>query len=572
MSNNRKLVTKSFRVLALTSAVGVIAACGGTGQDVGTPSTVDDVYSGLAIDGYLARATVFLDTNNNGRRDSWEPFAFTDNEGYYSYNPNTETNYCAADATAEQSQYCLRSNTSRTDVVVRIDGGYDVTTGEPFVGQLSRRVNAETEEGRSDTLISPISSLLTNIESQDDQNSVLSSLNLQPSDVDVNYLNTDGSGGVDSNVLNSAIKVHKVVSVLSDRLTDTYDEIGSEFGTPNDASSTVYSNLAQQLVSSGQSFDTTVSDTTSLASVLDNSESALREVYERKEFTLPADMGSASSPENFSRVIDVSNNIVNIINTVINPAMETTQENAQGQLRAVETVVIKALEETSDDTTIENAAAFFASESNTGLVDSLLQTLSSDTADIVTLSNNDFSGTDFDSEEEISSVASLGNDVMPFTQIGGMQLRVSDLDLGQAPNDLDDSEVEFYFQGSSNDLSGAFTACVKHIDGASVDGTLGDGNTRGELVEGFWSLLGASDSEMESYSLLITITFLETTYQAIMKPAGVETIDNVEYNRIRFDNVGEVRTWHSLNGMTTLGTVPTSDGACEELLPSRIGI
>lgn len=562
--------------LILSVLTGSLMACGGTGQDAGTsapPPEQDKIFGGLAIDGYLARATVFLDTNNDGTRNAWEPFAFTDNEGYYSYNPNTETNYCAANATAEQAQYCLRTNTSRTDVIVRIDGGYDVTTGEPFVGQLSRRLSNVGESGVSDTLVSPISSLLTNVESSNDQNTILSSLNLESSDLDVNYLNTDGDGGVDSNVLNAALKVHKVVAVLSDRLTDTYTEIGEDFGTPNDATSSVYPQLANQLLSSGINFDLTIADTTSLATVLDNAETQLRQVYERKEFDLPADIGDASNPGNFSRVIDVASDIVDVVNKVIDPNIETDAIDALGQTRAIESVVIKVLEEGStNDSSIENAADFFTTESNADLVDALLASLNTDTANVAGLANNDFSGSDFDSAEEISNAATLSSDAQPFRAIGGMQIRVSDLDLGSAPNNLDDAEVEVYFNGTSDDIDGSFSACVKFIDDANIDGTLGDGNTRGELVDGFWSLLGANEGNVESYSLLMTITFLGTTYQAIMKPAGTEVIDQVSYEKIRFDNNGDIRVWHSEFGMTQTGTVPNTNEDCEERLPSRVGI
>lgn len=572
MSKKNTLASNSFRVLSLASAVGLITACGGTGQDNGTASTFEQTFSGVAIDGHLARATVFLDTNNDGTRNPWEPFAFTDDEGYYSYNPNTGRDYCASNATPQEAQYCLRTSVEHSEVVVRVDSGYDILTGEPFVGQMSRRLTNLNDTPVTDTVVSPISSLLTNVRNETDQNSVLSSLGLESDDLDVDYYNTDGSGAINSGLLNTAVKVHKVVSLLSDRITDTYDEIGSESGTPNDATSAVYSELANQLLNSGSNLDTTLSDRTAMASVLDSAEEQMRAVYERKEFDLPADMGSTSSPENFNRVIDVSNNIVNIVNSVINPTATLNQSDVIGRTRAIESVVIKGLEETSDDTTIENATNFFTNTDNSDLVSSLLSTLASDTADISTLSTNDFTGDDFDSEEEINQVARLPVDALPFTQIGGMQLRVSDLDLGYAPDELDDSEVEFYFNGDATDLSGMFQACVKHIDGANIDGTLGEGSTRGELVDGYWSLLGATDSSMQSYSLLITIDFLGATYQAILKPAGSETIDNVEYKRIRFDNDGEVRAWHSLNGMTASGSIPTTDEECAEMLPSRIGI
>ncbi len=565
----KKLWLKSGVVV---SAATIIAACGGTGQDNGSVSSLEQNYTGLVIDGYLARATVFIDTNNDGTRNPWEPFAFTDNDGYFSYNPLTGTDYCASDATAEQQQYCLVTNVDYDNAVIRIDGGYDVLTGEPISGQLSRRVDPDLDSGLSDTVISPISSLLTNITDTTEQDTVLSSLGLESSDLDVDYLNTDGAGTIDSEILNVALKVHKVVTVLEDRITDTYTEIGDEMGTPNDASSAVYPQLAQQLLTSGTSFDLTVADTTRMATVLDNAEAAMRDIYTRNEFTLPADMGSAEFPNDFTRVIDVANDVVDVVNSVVDPtATDVDRDEAVGQARALESVVIKILDETSDDTTIENATDFFTDAGNETLVDALLQSLQGDSADVTGLAENDFSGTDFDSVEEVESSSSLPETAEPFSAIAGMQILVSDLDLGTS-NDLDDSEIEVYFSGSEGDVEGAFSACVKHIDGASADGTLGDGNTRGELVDGFWSLLGATSEDPESFSLLITLSFLETTYQAIMKPAGLETIGDVEYRRIRFDNLDEINVWHSEDGLVETVSVPETNEACQERLPSRVGL
>lgn len=532
---------------------------------------MQDIYSGVAIDGYLARATVFIDTNNDGERNPWEPFAFTDNDGYYSYNPLTETNYCLATASAEQAQYCLVTNTRHSNVVVRIDGGYDVITGEPFAGQLSRRVNKESE--RANLVISPITSLLTDIAS-DDQASVLSSLSLSHADLDINYLNTDGAGGIHAGLVNSAVKVHKVVTVLSDRLTDTYTEIGDNVGTPNDASAAVYRSLAQQLSISGTDFDHTINNSTALATVLDNAEQAMRDVYERKEFDLPADMGSTSNPEQFTRIIEVSRHVANVVNRVIDPQQTPSPAAILGQVRAVESVVIKALDEQGTDSSLDAAATFFSDSANQSHVDALLTALQSDSADIASLARHSFSGEDFASPETIAATVQLPQDAMPFTQIGGLTLKVSDLDLGSAPANLEDSEVEWYFHGDADDVAGSFSACVKHIDDANVDGTLGDGNTRGTLTEGYWSLMGARTDNVESYSLLITITLLGTTYQAILKPSGMETIGDVTYEKIRFDNDGKIRVWHSANGLmaTDNDAVPTSNADCRQRLPSRVGL
>ncbi len=549
----------------------LLVACGGTGQDDGSASDFSQSFDGVVIDGYLARTTVFLDTNNDGTRNPWEPFAFTDNQGYFSYNPLTDTNYCASDATAEQAQYCLNTNVHYSNVVIRVDSGYDVLTGEPFVGQLSRRLTNVGESDVSDTLISPITSLLTNVEETSDQNTILSTLGLEQDDLDVDYLNENGTGGINAPILNAALKVHKVVAVLSDRLTDTYDQIGEEVGTPNDASSAVYSELAQQLSSSGLDFDGTVADDTSIATVLNNAETTMREIYEDNEFDLPADMGSVETPTQFSRVIDVASNIVDVVNSVVDPLGDITADEVVGQASAIESVVIKALEEGTDDATIDAAADFFTNSANDALVEALITSLAEETADVASLAENDFSGTDFDSEEEIAGAAQLPSDAIPFAQIGGMQIKVSDLDLGNGPQDLDDAEIELYFSGDSGSTSGAFTACVKYIEGATTE-SLGEGNTRGEIVDGFWSLLGADIETGESYSLLLTLTFLGTTYQAIMKPAGTQLIGDTTYELIRFDNLDEINVWHSELGLVETGGIPQTNEECQERLPSRVGL
>ncbi|MFL0809991.1 MAG: hypothetical protein K6L76_06225 [Agarilytica sp.] len=564
-----------FPKLALASAVSTLIACGGTGQDDGSSSDFRQEYSGVVIDGYLARATVFLDSNNDSTRNAWEAYAFTDDDGYFSYNPLTDTDYCAVDATAEQQQYCLTTNIDYAGVVIRIDSGYDVLTGEPFEGQMSRRLTEPDEGVVTGTTISPLTSLLTNIEGEDNQTQVLASLALDLDDLDVDYLNQNGGGETNARLLNSAIKVHKVVSVLADRITDTYDEIGEESGTPNDATSSLYSALAEELLGNDQSFDEVIADGGAVARVLDATETEMRDIYRDNEFTLPADMGSESSLNAFARVVDVANDIVTIVNSVIDSsATDVTEEEVVGFARAVESVVIKALDETTTDTSIDNAESFFSDLENADLVEALVSGLSGDDADLSSLADNSFSGSEFDTVEEVSAATQLPEGTAPFTEIAGFELKVSDLDLGNAPSDLDDKEIEWYFQGSPGDASGDFVACVKFIEGAStVDGTIGEGSTRGERVEGFWSLLGASSESLESYSLLITITFLETTYQAILKPAGMETNENVEYQRIRFDNSDGIETWHSEMGLMEMDTsVPASNDECEARLPSRVGV
>lgn len=112
----------------------------------------------------------------------------------------------------------------------------------------------------------------------------------------------------------------------------------------------------------------------------------------------------------------------------------------------------------NDDSSIDNAVNFFTNEANTTLVDALTSALSGERGDLSALLNNDFSGSDFDSEEEINQASRLDDSAQPLSLLAGSTLKVSDLDLGSAPNDLKDAEVEFYFTGDTDAISGQFTS------------------------------------------------------------------------------------------------------------------
>ena len=567
--NTTQTTRASWITVALTALM--MTACGGTGQDDGSPSASRQEFGGLVIDGYLARAKVFLDTNNNGTRDAWEPFAFTDNDGFYSYNARTDTDYCADEATEQQQQYCLRSAVVHQNVVIRVDAGYDVLTGEPFLGQMTRRIELADESLVVDQLVTPLTSLVTAAESQEQKAAILSALGLEADDLDKDYMNSGDNGSIDAGLLNTALTIHKAATVLSDRLTDTYDQVGEAFGTPNDASAAVYRALAQQMIETSD-LDAALQPQ-QLYQVLDRAEDELRAVYQREDINLPADMGSPENPAGFTRIADVVSDIPPVIDALIDEADGTqTEADITGKVRALEVLVIKAINETTIDNTIENAVTFFTGNDNEPLIGALVASLEGDNADIDLLSGNDFSGDDFDTVLEIAQAASIPDSAVLFQQVGGLQLRISDLGLGAGPDRLDDNEVEFYFNGDAADSDGSFTACVKIINDANEDGTLGEGSTRGEVGTGFWSKMRA-DANGETYRLLMTIDFLGGSYQGIVKSVGSETIDGINYQAMRFDNEGKLETWHSQHGFVPMnGEAPTSSDDCESRLPSRVGI
>ncbi len=569
----------AFKHRTLTLAVSlttvILASCGsGSGsQDKGTVSAFNQEFSGVAVDGHIARATVFIDGNNNGTRDPWEPYAFTDNEGYYGYNPNTGANYCASDASKEDAQYCLTTSSRYSNIVLRIDGGYDRLTGEPFLAQLSRRINAADPADTVNTVISPITTLVTAMEKPSEQQAVLAALGMTAADLDVDYLNAQGNAEINAWLFNNALKIHKTVTVLSDRIDDNYPEINSETSMPNGTSLWVYRSLAEQLTKPSQQLDSVLTNTTDLISILDNAEEKVRALYKRRDFEIPLDMGNSSNPDRFSRVATVAADIPKIIDRLIN-MMDVAMDQGQilGNVRALEALVIKATQESpQNDSSLDNAFRFFLNNNNDSLLESLRLALSDDNANIINLALSNFNDSDFSNTASIEAIARLANNTTPFGKLGGKTLKVSDLDLGFSPDGLKDIEIELNFLGGDSAMNGGFVACAKYIEDASKAG-LGEGNFHGEIINGYWSLLGANSEKTSSYSLLLTFEFLGANYQAIMKPAGEETVNGIKYQQIRFDNNGDIRIWHSKNGFTAQPALPTNSADCKARLPSRVGL
>ncbi|WP_236074743.1 hypothetical protein [Teredinibacter purpureus] len=569
MANQKSVaIIRALKCVSLSGLCVGMVACGGSGQDEGTQANINTMLTGRVIDGYLARATVFVDTNNNGTRDPWEPFAFTDNEGYFSYNPNTDTDYCAAGASANLQQYCLNLTTDIANFTIRIDSGYDILTGEPFFGQMSRRVDFGVE---NDILITPLSTLVTVLDDSETQSALLLSLGLEDGDLDIDYLHADS---FNLSLLNKALTVHKSVSLMSDRITDVYSEIGNNLGTPNDASQSVYRSLAEQLVIPNTDLNTVLQSEASLASILDSAEASIRDIYTLREFDLPPDMGSVEVPNGFSRVIDITQTIPVVVNEIFNTEIPaTTIEEIIGGVRLIETVVVKGLDEIgSTDLSLDNAINFITEPENSEAVVSLTGSLSGADSFVSELRHNDFTGDDFISADDFDRAVRLPEGAQAFSDVVGTTVRLSDPDLGFGPNSLKDIEVALFFTGEQNALAGGLQACVKYIEDASTDGSLGEGNTRGEYIDGFWSLLGASSVSDESYSLLITITFLGATYQAIIKPGGTVGVGDDARIALRFDFDGDIRNWDTANGFEQAAVLPVNSQDCEALLPSRVGL
>lgn len=117
--------------------------CGGGNSDGDNPNTANLQMSGSVVDDYIAFSRVYLDLNNNGEFDfSTEPYAFTDQDGYFSI-AKDGTDYCANDRVFEY-KYCLEIPPSfAQDSVIRAVGGRNLQTTEEYNGSMSLLTDGE---------------------------------------------------------------------------------------------------------------------------------------------------------------------------------------------------------------------------------------------------------------------------------------------------------------------------------------------------------------------------------------------------------------------------------------------
>ena len=111
-----------FSLLAVAASATLLAACGGGGGSSGVAS-IANTLTGVAVDGYLQGATVFLDMNRNGIVDPGEPSTTTDLSGRY---------------TLDYSGI----SSAVTGLPVVVMGGVDSDTGFAFTGKLAAPVDS----------------------------------------------------------------------------------------------------------------------------------------------------------------------------------------------------------------------------------------------------------------------------------------------------------------------------------------------------------------------------------------------------------------------------------------------
>jgi hypothetical protein len=519
--NTKAFSRRTFAVAGLAAAIS-LAGCSSDNPDEGG-SVASTSVSGLAVDGYIAGATVYVDYNNNGRKNAGEPSAITDQNGYFS-TAKDGTDYCANDATALQKIHCLKTSETGNGFVLRTFGGFDLYTGEPFTGSLSRRVSIGDDGVIANQMISPLTSMLVDIPDEADQTALLNVFGLAADDLDADFLDSDGFTALR---VNAATKLHKVVTLFSEVFSDHYEEIGDERGFPETPNAIIYKALAEHLAESD------LLDQGALMAAFNNAQTAIRALYDNDEDLFPP------ASLNGAAVVQDALDILGLVDNAVPPS--TVFADAKSRVIGIETVLKKMVDGDPD------VAAAVAEASNTEsalytAIENALAVVGGD-VDFTALTDVNFAAPDY------SGVGIVGGG--SFADLTNKQLFVS-LNDGLATG-----SGYLFFNSEQGASGGELKVCLGYDDGEAGEPEFEE--TAGVLLSGSW--LALDDSK-----LILTLAGSLTLSLADKGLTGQNQ------HRYTLSYGGETRSWLSDDGLQdelesqNVATQPTDDASCEALL------
>ncbi len=304
----KKLSLLTKRSLLAVSIASLMACSGDENQDSSAPPPdnspvmVDDqsvVITGLAMNGYLANALVWIDLRDNGAPDGFEPIAYTDNQGYVSYNPVTGINYCDSNEASLQ-KFCLKTGVQSGELVVKAAQGIELLSGEVFRSVLTASTSVEQAKtnlvdltnlgpkplgdsslwqaqlDQSQLKLSAFSSLkhyLPNTTSLSDAiNELGFSLSNDVSDSDIlanDFIANLSNSNADAATLFAA---DVALSRMVDTIASNLDEVAKDLdlgtsGLPISSADSIYATLANSLSPTGTNLRSNLSETSNMSPV-----------------------------------------------------------------------------------------------------------------------------------------------------------------------------------------------------------------------------------------------------------------------------------------------------------------
>lgn len=541
------------QVLAGALATGMIglAACGGGSkgtQDVGNPvaQATSRAFYARAIDGYLAGSTVYVDQNENGKLDAFEPRALTDNDGFFSYNHRRGTDYCA---TGGLAQHCLRGSIDAdAEVVIRVTGGYDTLTKLPFKGVLSLR---SSDLDRDDLrLVTPVTSMVA--DSSADMAAKIEKL------IQAGVLQPGGS--LDNDPMNGAEQMTR--AQLAAIMSRVIGEAGDLAYTPSvfedvrsDAWSASYIAMASQLGVGAQGLSGSFATTfTSPADIEALARRVFHEAMNPGQVMPPAfvvpNLPAIQPLFQFSAdLVGLNEEMLEAMNGSVTP------EELKAMLRLQMVATERALNN-SNDPELPDLTAWVHNQLAQGNgLGSDLRSLGGDDIDLSALID---SGFDFDPiSNSISASAKIPAEAAStFAALVNTSFGVT----VQEPDEQ--GAAVFFVSGAANARSGDIDVCVRYRgDDEDFDTTSSSDPNGAMLISGRWSLL-------DDHTLTLNLDVVGGTRSLLLKAVGANGADR-DY---RFDFGDDLSRWSgSMPAGFATGAVPASDAACKTSLVERFG-
>ncbi len=335
-----------------------LAGCGVTVQDQG--SGLGSAVGGRAIDGYLVGSVVFVDTNENGVLEAWEPRAITDDDGYFSYNPVTQEDYCALEKGASGSEHCLRVPQGYDQALIKVVAGYDSTFATPFNGSMTLRV-AVGGDMAQEANGSPLSTLLSYMSAEQRTAYLAAESNADGTDSfteadfasdflqDFSDLN-DSEDSKRQKLVRLAIQLHKVADLAADYLAGKYVFDGTKalFGEhkdfPGEATQFVYQAIAEALASdSNGGLGALLADSSRMASVILQAQTLINDAIanynaNKAESDPAVDTVAATVANADERVSEFASFVASVFDPASASIGSSDEQNLKARLRAVEVV------------------------------------------------------------------------------------------------------------------------------------------------------------------------------------------------------------------------------------------
>lgn len=367
--------------LSVYSAVLALMGCGVTSQDTGTGEAGAGAVSGVAVDGYVAFAVVYVDTNKNNKLDVWETRALTDGEGYFTYNPNNpegSRNYCELAETHNDYKYCLKIPAGYDEATIRMTRGYDLSTSEPFTGTLSMLVSSNASAIDQVMVGTPITGLLAEMTAEQKTNFYATETDVDSDLAKLDFLDFDTADLMTEAdrlvLLKLALKIHKVADsiagILDANLAQGTDDnlFGVKEGLPTDASIYVYRAMANE-VTATTGVSAFLADQTIMERVISNAWIGMKAVVNDHNIANPDDVYTIPSDPDFTPIATDSLRLAAGVGSVFSSALTaagsytdtdgvtqnyTLADDAKARIRAID-IMASLIRSGADASAITNA-------------------------------------------------------------------------------------------------------------------------------------------------------------------------------------------------------------------------